>query len=112
MSRKLSGLRAWVVQRLSAMYIALFMIVIGVVVLFGGMPDNYQDWYALWASPFFNLTMLFFILSVLIHAWVGMRDVVIDYVHPPTLRLIVLSALAMGLVACGLWALRIMLNVI
>ncbi len=36
----------------------------------------------------------------------GVRDAIIDYVHPIAARVTVLSLLAFGLAACGLWALK------
>ena len=112
MTRQLSGLLAWVVQRLSAIYIGLFLITGGIALLINGTPDSYESWHALWSSPVLNLAMLVFIIALLLHAWVGIRDVVIDYIHPVALRFSLLSLLALGLVTCGLWALRILFNLL
>ena len=51
-----------------------------------------------------------FILAVLLHGWVGMRDVVLDYIHSLRLRLTVLSLIALIFIGCGLWALQILMR--
>jgi succinate dehydrogenase / fumarate reductase membrane anchor subunit len=55
-------------------------------------------------------TLLFF-AGVLLHAWVGIRDVVIDYVHAAALRLCVLSLVGALLLVCGFWVADILLTV-
>jgi len=45
---------------------------------------------------------------MLAHTWVGVRDVVMDYVHPIALRVIVLSSLVLYLTGLGAWAARIL----
>lgn len=110
MSRQLSGLRAWVVQRLSALYIGLFLITAGITLLFKGAPESYTAWHTLWSSPPVNLAMLVFVFALLAHAWVGIRDVILDYLHPVALRFTLLSLIALGLLASGLWAAGILFN--
>ena len=51
-----------------------------------------------------QLAMLLFVLAVLLHAWIGVRDVLIDYVHPIAIRAALLGAIGLALVALGLWA--------
>ncbi|MEJ2307842.1 MAG: succinate dehydrogenase, hydrophobic membrane anchor protein [Gammaproteobacteria bacterium] len=108
---QLSGLRAWTIQRVSAIYIALFVIVALIAVLLGGMPDSHAAWKALLASPFINLALMAFFVALLLHAWVGARDVIVDYVHPLTARFTVLALAAIFLIVCGLWAARVLLGV-
>jgi succinate dehydrogenase / fumarate reductase membrane anchor subunit len=109
-SIQLSGLRAWTIQRISAIYIALFTLAVMVAVLFNGVPEDHQAWRALLSSPFINLSVMAFFLAVLLHAWVGARDVIIDYVHPLGARFTVLVLAAVFLIVCGLWAARLLLN--
>lgn len=108
MSRQLSGLLAWVVQRLSAVYIGLFLVIATVSFLVNGLPASYPAWRSLLSAPLPNLALLVFILALLLHAWVGIRDVLIDYVHAFALRFSLLSLFALGILSCGLWAMRIL----
>ena len=107
----LSGLSAWLVQRLSAVYMVLFIIAMGVVLLSSDNLD-YEHWRALFAQPLLGIATTMFVLSLLLHAWVGMRDVILDYAgQAPPLRLLLLSLLGAWLIALGIWVIRIMMMV-
>ena len=106
MSRKASGFRAWVIQRMSAMYLALGFIYL-LVHFVVAPPADYAAWKAWLSGPLVNIG-----LSLLIHAWIGVRDVVIDYVHPFAIRLSVLTLVAVLLLGCGFWLLRSLVVVV
>jgi succinate dehydrogenase / fumarate reductase membrane anchor subunit len=103
MSRKASGLKAWAIQRLTAIYVGLFSLYLLLVLLFAA-PADYADWKDWVGGPLVSVAMLLFVVSVLMHAWVGVRDVLIDYVHPIAIRAALLGVIALALVAMGLWA--------
>ncbi len=103
MSRKLSGLGAWVLQRATAIYIGLFGVaLLGVMLV--SPPTDYAQWRNWFADPLVGIATLVFIVSILLHAWVGIRDVLIDYIKPLWLRVSLLALLALGLLTWGLWA--------
>ena len=105
MSRKASGFRAWVVQRVSAIYLALgFIYLAGYFLL--SPPADYAAWQQWLASPLVSVGLALFFIALLLHAWIGVRDVVIDYVHPLGIRLTVLTLVALLLMGCGFWLLR------
>ena len=105
-----SGLRAWMLQRVSAVVLAL---------CFGGMliawlmqrPLTYDAWRAWIAHPVVNIASLLFFIALVVHAWVGVRDVVIDYVRSTAVRFVVLVSVATSLLAMLVWAFRILLRV-
>ena len=49
-----------------------------------------------------------FFAALLAHAWVGVRDVILDYVHPLAFRACLLASLGLGLAATGVWAMRVL----
>ena len=104
------GLKAWLVQRLTAVYMAVFIIFTVIIMLFSP-PQNYQQWIAWLSHPAVNAASGLFILSLLLHAWVGLRDVIMDYVKPFALRAGLFSLLIIALAGCGLWSLRMLLKV-
>ncbi|MCW8962761.1 MAG: succinate dehydrogenase, hydrophobic membrane anchor protein [Gammaproteobacteria bacterium] len=105
MTRKVSGFQAWVVQRISAIYLAVYFIYLaGHFMLYP--PADYVAWKDWLANPLVSVSLSLFFMSILLHAWIGIRDVVIDYVHPLVTRLLVLAAVAMTLLASGFWILR------
>ena len=108
--RSSSGLRAWVIQRFSAVYMLVF--VLFCMVSFSlSQPFNYHEWKSWIASPINNTATALFFIALLMHAWVGLRDVVMDYVKPFAFRFLLLIGIATLLVAMGLWVLRILTSI-
>ena len=98
----LSGQRAFVAQRLSALVLLAFAAA-GAARLAFGSPVTLAQWQAWAAQPLAAAAMLMLALAVLVHAWVGIRDVALDYVRPLALRVAVLALAAAGLAFLGLW---------
>ena len=107
MSRKASGLKAWAIQRITAIYLGLFVLYAFFHLMFNA-PADHAAWREWVSSIPVSLSLLLFAASLLIHAWVGMRDVFIDYVHPIGIRVTLLSLLAIGLIGCGLWTAQVL----
>jgi succinate dehydrogenase / fumarate reductase membrane anchor subunit len=105
-SRRAAGLRAWILQRITAVYLALFLILVAVRWL-PGPPGSYEEWRGWVADPAISVALLLFFASLLVHAWIGVRDVLIDYVRSFGPRLVLLTLTGVGLVSCGLWALQV-----
>jgi succinate dehydrogenase / fumarate reductase membrane anchor subunit len=106
--KAVSGLRAWMVQRFTAIYLLLF-IVCALLRFVLVRPHSYEDWQRWMAAPAMLFASALFFAALLLHAWVGLRDVMMDYVHPLPLRLALLAVLAFVLVGLGLWAMQILL---
>ena len=108
MNQYLSGLPAWLVQRLSALYLGLFSISALLWWWLGG-PQDYAHWHGLFASVPISIAVGLFIVALLLHGWVGMRDIILDYLgHHAALRLLLLGLLGGALAAQAVWALRIL----
>jgi succinate dehydrogenase / fumarate reductase membrane anchor subunit len=103
MSRQASGLKAWLIQRLSAVYVASFGGYLLLRLLLAP-PADYRAFLSWTATPLVALGLLLYIPLLLLHAWVGMRDVLIDYVKPSGLRVGLLGLFALMLLASGMWA--------
>ncbi len=108
MSAGTSGFRAWLLQRVSAVYMVFFFVYF-IFAWFACSPSNYGEWKA-WMGglPMALATTLFF-LAVLGHAWVGIRDVFIDYIKPAGLKFTLLISVAFVIVALGLWIIKVLL---
>jgi len=112
MSKLLStGLRAWVIQRFSAVYMVVFLLYIAVSVAMR-QSTGFEPWTAWLANPINNVVVGLFFFALLLHAWVGCRDIIMDYVKPFWLRMIKLVALAVLLLAMGLWVLLVLLKAV
>ena len=108
MSRPTHGLRNWLLQRFTAIYLGSFLVYL-MVHFYRQPPQDYQQWHDWLTRPAMAIASATFILALLVHGWVGMRDVVLDYVKTLHLRLLLLSLIALVFIGCGLWALRILL---
>jgi succinate dehydrogenase / fumarate reductase membrane anchor subunit len=102
MTRRASGFRAWMFQRITAVYLALYTLFLLGLFLFYP-PASYVEWKGLVANPTFNISLMFCVFFLLLHAWVGVRDIIIDYVHPLLIRVVVLTVMALMLIGSGLW---------
>lgn len=94
--RLLTGLRAWTLQRASALYLIGFLAVLAFRLIAEPVEDH-AHWLRLWRNPWMGGAALLAVAALGLHAWVGARDVVLDYVRPATARPVVLAALALVL---------------
>ena len=104
----LEGLRPWVIQRVSAVYIVLFILYAVFCYLTADLIA-YESWKNWLYNPFNTTVVGIFVIALLFHAWIGMRDVVLDYVHNIMLRIFILALLMGVLIGSALWAFRILL---
>ena len=111
MSWRAQGMRTWLLQRMTAVYVAVYIIV-AVVYLIPALPLAYSEWRDLFASPFINIATLFFIYALLAHAWVGMRDILIDYIHQLSLRFILMTLLGVLQFSLAIWVSMVMFSVV
>lgn len=100
------GLRGWMVQRVSAAVMVVYTLC--ALVVLAGTRFDYAGWKALWATPSVRYATFAFVVSVLLHAWVGLRNVFMDYVHPTALRLALYIVVIVTLVIYGAWAVQIL----
>lgn len=104
----LAGLRAWLLQRLTAAYMIAF--VIFVLAHFAiDAPKSYEAWRAWMTRLEVSVATFIFFTALLLHAWVGIRDVVLDYLQPMIVRVPVLAVAGFGLLAMEAWITRILL---
>ncbi len=101
----LQGLRPWIIQRISAVFIAVFIIYIFLLALISS-PFNSNDWAAWVAIPYNNIFIGLFLIAVLWHAWIGIRDIVLDYIPNVVGRLLMLTLVGSTLTGSGLWGFK------
>ncbi len=101
------GVGNWLVQRFTAVVMAVYTVLALAYVLWRA-PASYPQWKALFAGGFFRLATLLFVAALIWHAWIGMRDILIDYVHPYGLRLATQAAAAIVLAFYLIWSFSIL----
>jgi len=101
------GLRDWLVQRITATIMAVYT-VIALVVLLGGVPITYGVWSDLFAQGWMRVATLLFSASLAWHAWVGMRNILMDYIKPEGLRLSLQVGTLLVIAAYVGWTIQIL----
>jgi succinate dehydrogenase / fumarate reductase membrane anchor subunit len=101
------GMRDWLSQRVTAVLMALFTIALIAQVLFGG-PLGYDRWAAIFSTQWMRLLTFVTIVALAWHAWVGVRDIWMDYVKPVGVRLLLQVFTIVWLVACAGWAIQVL----
>jgi len=108
MSRYASGFKAWLIQRISAVYLA-FVSLYGFYYFLFFTPLSYESWTQWVLTTPIMLGILLLLAFLLVHAWVGIRDILIDYISHTGMRLILMSLVGMLIIASGLWGFQILL---
>jgi succinate dehydrogenase / fumarate reductase membrane anchor subunit len=101
------GLRDWLAQRITAALMALYTLVLLVQVLFGGAL-GYDRWAAIFSAQWMKLFTFVIVLALAWHAWIGMRDIWMDYIKPVAIRLALQVFAIVWLVACAGWAIQVL----
>jgi len=96
-----SGTRDFWHQRVTSvagipLTIALFVIVIAL------LGRSHAAVVQILGSPIVAIIMLLFIINIAYHMWIGMQEIIIDYVHEDKLKLISLMANTFFVFAVGL----------
>ncbi|MBT9457439.1 MAG: succinate dehydrogenase, hydrophobic membrane anchor protein [Burkholderiaceae bacterium] len=101
------GARDWLAQRVTAVLMALFTIVVLAQLLMPGAL-GYDRWAGIFSQQWMKFLTFVTILSLLYHAWVGMRDIWMDYVQHVGARLVMHVFTLVWLVGCAGWAIQVL----
>ena len=101
------GLRDWLLQRISAVMMALYVFFLAGYVLLHPNLD-YDTWTALFSGNVMRSITLLFLFALFAHAWVGVRDVVMDYVQHAGLRLLIHVLVILALLLYAIWSVQIL----
>lgn len=102
------GTRDWLAQRVTAALMAIFTIALLAEVIFTRGPIDYVKWAGAFASQPMKALTFATIVGLLYHVWVGMRDVLMDYVKPVGARLVLQILVIVWLLGCMGWAIQVL----
>ena len=105
------GLRDWLAQRVTAAIMALFTLVLLFQVLITRGPVGYDRWARIFSSQWMKVLTFTVIVALLYHAWVGIRDIWMDYIKPVAIRLVLQIISIAWLVGCAGWAIQVLWRV-
>jgi succinate dehydrogenase / fumarate reductase membrane anchor subunit len=101
------GLRDWIAQRVTAVIMVVYTVVILSTV--AGLPKmDYWEWLMLWQTPLVQYATVLFVVSLLIHAWIGVRNIFMDYIKNPGLRLTLYVLVIGALLWYGVWSVQLL----
>jgi len=97
----------WLAQRPTAVLMIVYtLLVLGIVLWHGGL--DHGEWRALFASQLFRIATFLFMVALAYHAWVGMRNISMDYVKSVGLRLALQTAMLAALVGYLGWTIGVL----
>ena len=101
------GLRDWLVQRVTAGVMAVYVLVV-VSWLLLQHSFGYDVWLELFSGNVMRSFSLLFLMSLFYHAWVGIRDIVMDYVKSASIRLLIHVLVVLALLLYVIWSVQIL----
>ncbi|MEO7127304.1 MAG: succinate dehydrogenase, hydrophobic membrane anchor protein [Rhodoferax sp.] len=102
------GFRDWLAQRVTAVLMALFTLLVLAQVVFTRGPVSYGTWAGIFAAQWMKALTFMVIVALLYHVWVGIRDVFMDYAKPVAVRLALQIFAIAWLVSCAGWAIQVL----
>jgi succinate dehydrogenase / fumarate reductase membrane anchor subunit len=108
------GLKDWLAQRLTALLLAVYLVVFAVLLAaqtFRQAAFGYEAWAQIFAPAWMKAITLLAVAALAYHAWIGMRDIWMDYVKPTAVRLTLQVLTVVWLAFCVVWAAQILWRV-
>ena len=103
------GVDAFLLQRLTAVVLAAYSIFILLRLLAGGV--GYDAWAGMFAPLWMKIVTLVALLALFYHAWIGVRDIWMDYVKPTGIRVSLQTLTVLWLLFCAVWSVQILWRV-
>ena len=101
------GLKDWLIQRVTAVVMAVWLVVMLGLLLVQG-PFSHESWRSLMSGFCMRAFTGLFFLSLMYHAWVGVRNIFMDYIKASGLRLTLYVVVILALIAYGAWTVQIL----
>ena len=101
------GLRDWLAQRITAVIMLVFTLLL-ILALVTLPKFDFWHWQAMWNMTLMRYAALLFLVALLYHAWVGVRNIVMDYIKDPGLRLTLYVVVILALICYGAWTVQIL----
>jgi succinate dehydrogenase / fumarate reductase membrane anchor subunit len=101
------GLRDWLGQRVTAVVMAVFILCLAGWLLVAP-PQGYAGWKALFANQWMRIAAFLFLVTLFWHAWIGVRNILMDYVHATGVRLTLQILVILSLLFYTVWSAEIL----
>ena len=104
------GLGGWLAQRVTAIVMALYTLLF-LILLVRAPQLDFSSWRMLFAPQWMKLATLLFLAGLYLHAWIGVRNIFMDYIKSNGLRLVMYVLAIAWLIACAGWSVQILWSV-
>lgn len=101
------GVRDWLAQRATAVVMLAYTLLVLMALVMLPVFD-YWHWKALWQLQLMRYATVLFVVALLFHAWIGVRNIFMDYIKDAGLRLTLYVVVILALIAYGVWAVQIL----
>jgi len=101
------GVRDWLVQRVTAVVILVYAVAMIAFLLFSA-GVSFEGWKALFSLVWVKVLTTVSILALLWHAWIGMRDIWMDYIQPVGVRIAMHTLTALWLVGSLIYMIKVL----
>jgi len=101
------GLKDWLIQRVSAVLMTIYLILL-VSILFVVSPQDHATWKNIFTHQWMRIATFVFFICLFWHAWIGIRNILMDYVHPTAIRLTVQILVIISLLFNLVWSAEIL----
>ncbi|GKS68030.1 succinate dehydrogenase subunit D [Nitrosomonas sp. PY1] len=104
------GLKDWLIQRVTAVLMVSYLVSMIIVILTTGPYHDYTAWKNLFNQQWIRFATLIFFICLFWHAWIGLRNVLMDYIHVTAVRLTLQILVIVSLLFYTVWAANILWN--
>ncbi|MEN5016295.1 succinate dehydrogenase membrane anchor subunit [Erwinia sp. Eh17-17] len=97
-----NGIHDWLLLRAAAMVMTLYVLyILGFIVMSGTL--TYDIWRGFFSSSFTKVFTLLTLFSILVHGWIGMWQVLTDYIKPLALRMMLQLVIVVALLVYAIY---------
>ncbi|UAJ66151.1 succinate dehydrogenase, hydrophobic membrane anchor protein [Candidatus Schneideria nysicola] len=106
---KIKGSYEWLLMRVTALIICAYLLYLLIFLSKGGI--TYEDWYSFFSLSITKIFTSFSIFAIVLHAWIGMWQVITDYIQSVLLQVIIQILWFIVLIMLLFWVIFLMWNV-
>ena len=101
------GLRDWLAQRITAVVMIVFTLLLAAIFMISP-PHDEASWKAIFSNRWMRTASFLFLVSLFWHTWIGMRNILMDYVHATGIRLTLQILVILSLIFYTIWSAEIL----
>ncbi|SFF02286.1 succinate dehydrogenase, hydrophobic membrane anchor protein [Nitrosomonas sp. Nm166] len=101
------GLKDWLAQRVTAVLMVIYLLLL-VGIVFVAAPQDYAAWKSIFSYQWLRIASFVFFICLFWHAWIGIRNVLMDYIHSTAIRLTLQIVVIIALLFYVVWAAEIL----